>query len=211
MYAVGSGGASTIVGLNNDASKVMLYTGVPGVWTAISTNGASSVAAGGRLLATDFGGNAYLYSGIPNNWSVVSGPADQFLVNGVGMAALTLDHQGVYANISGTSSGWAQIGFAASEMFIGSGSSLAATALTSTKDIYYYQGSSTSWVDNGGAGNGFAVTTNGTLYGLTPNQAAVFQPPNTSSTKPTWIPIGGSATRLIGHGNTLYATQGITY
>jgi hypothetical protein len=57
----------------------------------------------------------------------------------------------------------------------------------------------------------FAVTGDFGLSGLTPSRGAVFHSNNTTVTNPPWTQIGGSASRLVGHGNTLYATGGVQY
>jgi hypothetical protein len=175
------------------------------------------VVAGKFLLASDNAGIISSYSPSTNSWTQVTAGTNQIVSNGTAMAFLSLSHAGVFQNTTGTGGGWTQIGGAASELFVGSGSNIAATMFTTSRDILYYQGTPNSWVDNGSlAANSYAITGANTLFRVSTNRSAIQQSSNTSQTSPPWNAINtpgaaGSIGRLIGHGNNLYSTAGITY
>jgi hypothetical protein len=208
MFGVGSGGL-TVVGLTPDTSAVWVYNGSGEGWTKIG-GGASSVYEGEYVLATDYGGNPWRFNVSSGAWAEIGGASDQFAVNTSGVVALSLNHQGVWTNATGASGGWSQIGNAASELFLGVGKDIAVTALAASKDVSYEIGPN-NWVHQGAPGNMFAISSAGQLFGLNPNRSAVFQSTNTNVSNPPWTQVGGSASRLVGHGNKLYATGGIQY
>jgi hypothetical protein len=57
----------------------------------------------------------------------------------------------------------------------------------------------------------FAIASNGALFGLNTPRSAVFESSNTAVVNPPWTQVGNSASRIVGHGNFLYATGGIQY
>jgi hypothetical protein len=204
MFAIGAGGGSDIVGLTPNAGAVSRYNGSS--WQQIG-GPASAVYAGSLTVATDYDGNPHVYSPSAGSWTQIGGPSDQFIVGGAGLVALSLDHGGIWINSAGTLSAWTQIGDAASELFVG-GSDIASTALAAQKDVSYENGPF-NWLHQGAPGNMFAIIGNGKLFGLNPWRTGVFQSNNTGVVSPPWTQVGGPASRLVGHGHSLYATGGI--
>jgi len=213
MFAVG---ATSIMELSPDASTISLYAGAG--FTTVPSSGATSIAADGVLAGTDTAGNVYEYNTFTGQWSLVGGSGDQFVVSGSLLVGLLPDHSAVYANSSGTTSGWNAIGGAAEELFAGQGGILAATGLAATKNAFYWLGS-TNWSIQNGPAMMFALTTTGNLFaegfpGVTSGVAYpyVVQSSNTNINNPTWNPIEpGGWYYLVGHGSSLYFAAGLVF
>jgi hypothetical protein len=205
MFAVGN---SSLLALAPDASSVWEYSS--GSWTEIG-GPATSVLSGGYKVATDFAGAPWVYD---SGWTSAGSLGDQFLVNHAGIVALGTDHQSVWLDADGTSSGWTKIGGSASEIFVGRDHGIAETVLGASRDVSYYSGSGTTWYAQGGPGNSFAVTMDDFFFGLNPPRTGVFVSSDTGAPNPPWIEVGSSAGRLVERtdsGGGLYATGGVVY
>jgi hypothetical protein len=204
---------SGVVAMAPDASAVWYYE--HSSWGSGPIGGVSSSVYGSNngdsnILATDFDGDPWLY--IDSNWQEIGGPSDEFVFNGLGITALSLNHQGVWLNDElPCTSCWQQIGDSASEIFgvddIGS-VGVGMTALAATKDVYYFAVDSFDWYQQGGPGTMFVLAGANNLFGLNPSSGGVFQSTNVQATNPPWTQVGNSAGRLVGQGGSLYATGG---
>ena len=115
-----------------------------------------------------------------STWAQVGSSRNQFVLNQSGLSAIAFDHSGVYQRSNlGLGGTWAQIGSSFIEqLFEGAAHNIAAVDLTSAHDVSFYTSSAT-WTLQGGAGNMFAVTTDGTLFGLEPARDVVAKSNNT--------------------------------
>jgi hypothetical protein len=207
MFAVGN---ASVVGLSPDASGVWAYDSAG--WTAIG-GGATSIYAGGpHKVATDYNGNPWAYSS-GGTWSAVGGPSTQFALNEGGLVGLDLDHASVWRSPNANASGWVQIGGSASEIFVGMDNGVGKVARSASRNVWYYSGSGTSWFEQGGPGNTFAITMDGFLFGLNPARTGVFFTPYNGTTDPPWVGVGGAAGKLVqrSFGGNLYATGVVKY
>jgi hypothetical protein len=203
MFAVGN---DAVYGLSPDGGGVWKYT-TAGGWTSIG-GPASSIMAGGHMVATDYSGNPWVYKS--STWTMFGGWSDQFAVNKAGVVALSGDHKGIWLNANATSSGWTQLGTTGgNEIFVGSEHTIAKTKRASSMDIELWNTSSTSWTSEGGPGNTFACTSDTNLYGLNWAQNGVRK-----DVGGTWPLVGGSAGKLVQKSDTtgrLYATGVVVY
>ncbi|MFI6599179.1 glycoside hydrolase domain-containing protein [Nonomuraea sp. NPDC050536] len=166
-------------------------------WTQIGGSAGALYAGGSQLFATNpTSGDIYHYNGVPNNWSRIGGPGYTFAAAGNTLFGMAPNRSAVYQWTGG--SNWTQIGGPAGTLYAG-GAGLFATNPT-TRDIYRYNGVPNNWSRIGGPGFVFAVTNN-TIYGLSPQQSAVFAWTGGS----TWTQIGGPASYLYGGGQGLLA------
>jgi hypothetical protein len=172
-------------------------------------------------VATDWSGNPWQYSQPSNTWTQIGGPGDQFVVDGVSLAGLTLDHAAIYNFTvdAGGNGQWLLIGGNAAQLY-GNGNytlakGLSGLPLAATKDIFTWVPGTTTWLHQGGPGYMFAmidpVANNAApqLFGSVPNQSQVWKSDNITISNPSWTLVGGAATRLVGQGGKLYATNGI--
>jgi hypothetical protein len=222
MFSVGG---SEVLGMTPDGTAVYRYHG--GTWTLID-NYPTSVSSGLFHLITDYTGSPYQYMPSTNTMVNIGGPGDQFVVGSNWAAALGVNHD--YVAIAGSGGPWYLTGSGSgAELFIGGGQAVAKRDLDSGRTISAMTttctggGGTTSCTFNpwknsiGGSGNTFAIyggadASTTLLAGLTPNRAAVWQDDNPIEASSTnWQQIGGSFTRIIGHGTFLYATSGILF
>jgi hypothetical protein len=148
-------------------------------------------------------GELIVYGALPaTTWgaTTIGGPGAEFVADSRGrLFALTPDRQAVMAYM-GWGGNWIQIGGPATHLYAG-GPFLFATAPGNGAILRW---DDPLWTQVGGAGSTFAVDDRGTLYGLTPDQQAVFQ---YSGQGQNWTPVGGPATSLWAGGFTLFATS----
>lgn len=155
-------------------------------------------------FATDpANGNIRRYNG-PDSWTTIGGPGAMFAVNDSSLYGLTPDRQSVW-QYSGSGSTWTQIGGPATSIYAGGGRLYATHP--GTGNILRYNGSANNWTLIGGPGAGFAVTIDGTLYGLTPDRQAVMRYWEGAFGTSGWTQVGGAAGRIVGGGHRLYATS----
>lgn len=167
-------------------------TGVYG-WTGgtnwIQVGGPAAVVRAGAangLIATDpRTGDVNLYLGTPHKWTRIGGPGRDFAVGSTGKIWGHSD-AGVY-EWRGSGTDWTRVGGPAANIY--AGSFLVATN-PQTGDLHRYLGTPGNWSHVGGSGITFAVTGDGTLYGL--NSVGVFRWVGGTS----WTQVGGPAATI---------------
>jgi hypothetical protein len=203
MFAVGGGGANTIIDIAPDAGSIWLYSGSGTNWTQID-GPASAVYGGGRMLATDFSGSTYQYAGTGSNWTWIAATGDQMIVTAEGFAYAVGFDRNVWA-YSGTPGSWSQIGSSAYELFAGFNSNIAMTQLAASKDVAIYEGGGT-WDHQGGPGTTFAINNSaGNLFVLDSSRSTISKSNNIFVVNPAWTQVGVGAGRLISGGNSTFA------
>jgi hypothetical protein len=163
---------------------------------------------------TDYSGNPLITSS-SGGWTSIPAPmggsAAQFAVNKAGFFALAFDHSSVFLNANGLAGGWATIGGAADEIFVGSQHGLAATTLDGSKEIMRYHALGMTWSSEGMSGNTFAITQDGSLFALNQQRTGV----SSNTGAGVWTPTasGGKGKLVQGSDSTgrLYSTGPVKY
>jgi hypothetical protein len=169
---------------------------------------ASNIYAGsfGVVMTNPSTGDLYHYLGTPGKWALIGGPGRMFAMDTSGhLYGLTPNDSAVFQYVgNGRTDQWNQIGGPASNIYAGS-FGLVATSPT-TGNLYHYLGTPGSWAQVGGPGRTFAMDGSGHLYGLTPNDSAVFRYVGNGATQ-QWVQIGGPASNIYAGSFGLVATS----
>ncbi len=169
---------------------------------------ASNIYAGsfGVVMTNSTTGDLYHYLGTPGKWALIGGPGRTFAMDTSGhLYGLTPNDSAVFQYVgNGRTDQWMQIGGPAAWIYAGS-FGLVATSPT-TGNLYHYLGTPGEWAQVGGPGRTFAMDTSGHLYGLTPNDSAVFQYVGNGMTE-QWVQIGGPAASIYAGSFGLVATS----
>jgi hypothetical protein len=207
QFAVGN---TNIVRLSPAADSVSVSTGSG--WTTIHGS-RSAVYNGGRIVTTDFTGTEFSWLNSGDSWANIGKPGDQIVVTGTSRVyGIALDHTSVWMTPD-NSTKWSQVGQASSELFGGITANPAGTPVASSKDIWMYQGSGTTWDRQNGPGTMFALagSSGNVLYMLDSTRSSVQQSNNIGTTNPSWTTVGPGAGQLVGGGNKLYAVRNVVY
>lgn len=167
------GGGFGLFATDPTTGNLYQYNGTPGSWTQVGGPGLDFAVTDNALYGISSNGSAvYQYTGTPTlmSWVQIGGPATALYANGSNLFAT--DPTGNISQYAGTPMNWVQVGGPAGQIFAG-GYGLFATNLT-TGDIYRYRGLPNVWTQVGGPGIFFAVT-NDALYGVAPDESAVYR------------------------------------
>jgi Tectonin domain len=198
-------GAPDVIGLTPNG-EVVTYDGlgnqtIIGSVLQLGAAAAQIYAGGWGVAATNAKtGNIYQYNGgieLEAQWTQIGGPGSMFAVGDNALYGLSPDGSGVWEYVN-SSIPWGPLGSPTggpvARIYTGPGANLFATDAASG-NIYTYDTSQGPefgpWFQVGGPGAEFAVgSSNGMLYGLTPNRAAVWVWENAGT---NWALIGGAA------------------
>jgi hypothetical protein len=191
-----------LYGISPDGRAVYQYLGMPGQWKKV-----------GGPAEKIYGGNGGLYKISPNNkhifsydpftkkWSEIGGPGKRFSVGGKGeLYGISPDGKGIYKYM-GHPGKWQRIGNYAKEIYAAPGYLY---CIDDKGNINKYTGKPFSWINIGGPGSMFAATSEGDLYGLSPDRKGIYR---YLGSPRKWEKIGGEATAISAKNNELFALK----
>lgn len=191
-----------LYGLSSNGNAVYQLESGTGKWKKVGGTAEQIYGGDGGLFAISPGNrHIYSYDVITKKWSEVGGPARSFAVGGKGeLYGISPDGNGTYQYM-GQPGKWQRIGSSSTDIYAAPGY----LYRTDEKgDIYKYTGKPLSWTKIGGPGYMFAATSEGDLYGISPDRQSIYRYLGVPG---KWERIGDEAGAIYANKDELFAIR----
>ena len=162
-----------LYGLSPNGSAVYQLESGTGKWKKVGGAAKQIYGGDGGLYAiSPSDRHIYSYDVITKKWSEIGGPAESFAVGGKGeLYGISPNGSDTYQYM-GQPNKWQRIGGSSTDIYAAPGY----LYRTDEKgDIYKYTGNPLSWIKIGGPGYMFTATSEGDLYGISPDRQGIYR------------------------------------